>query len=266
MPGFSSWAADGRLKTLVLAVLILSAVALAMYSYYTYKQTRAIFASNTISVSGKGEVFAKPDIATFTFAVEAEAVEAADAQDKSAQDMNAIVEYLKGSGIEDKDIKTSGYSLNPKYRYEQGTCTQWACPPGKQILEGYTVNQMVSVKVRETGKAGDLISGVGTKGATNISGLSFTIDDDQKLKADARDMAIKDARKNAERLAGSLGVRLGRMTSFFENDAGGPIPMYASMDASMGGMAKNERAAIAPSIPTGENTITSNVSIVYEIW
>jgi uncharacterized protein len=184
--------------------------------------------------------------------------------------MNAIVEYLKNGGkVEEKDIKTSGYALNPKYRWEQGICTQWGgCPNGKQILEGYTVSQTVTVKVRETGKAGDLISNVGTKGATNISGLSFTIDDDEKLKREARELAIADAKENAKKLASDLDVRLGRMMNYWEDQGGYPMPMYdmamsaraESMDGIGGGM-----KAMSPSIPSGENTITSNVTIVYEI-
>lgn len=266
MPGFHAWADDKRIKSLVILVLVLSAASLAAYSFYTYKQSQSLYASNTISVSGKGEIFAKPDIASFSFSVEAEALDAAAAQEKSAESMNAIVSHLKENGIEDKDIKTSGYSLNPKYRWEQGICTQFGCPNGKQILEGYTVSQSVTVKVRDTAKAGDLISNVGEKGATNISGLSFTIDDDEKLKRDARELAIKDARENAKKLADDLGVRLGRMMNYWEDQTGGyPMPMYDTM-SSMGGegMAR-EAKMMAPSIPSGENTITSMVTIVYEI-
>ncbi len=267
MPGSPTWAGDARIKGLVMLVLIVGATALGAYTYYTVKQSQYIYSGpNTISVTGKGEVFAKPDIATFSFAVEAEDKEAAGAQEKSASAMNAIVEYLKNDGkVEEKDIKTSGYALNPKYRWEQGICTQFGCPNGKQILEGYTVSQTVTVKVRDTAKAGDLISNVGSKGATNISGLSFTIDDDEALKRQARELAIKDARENADKLANDLGTRLGRMMNFWEDQGGTPMPMYdMAMSARADGMGGMEKI-IAPTIPSGENTITSNVTIVYEI-
>lgn len=220
---------------------------------------------NTVSVAGKGEIFAKPDIATFSFSVDAEAPDAVAAQKKSADSINAIYAYLKANGIDEKDIKTSGYALDPKYRWEQGVCTQWNCPEGKQILEGYRVNQTITVKVRVTAKAGDLISNVGENGATNISGLSFTIDDDEKLKREARELAIKDARENAKKLADDLGVRLGRMVSYYENQGGYPVPMYnmAMSERSSDSMGASMKSS--PSIPTGENTITSNVTIVYEL-
>lgn len=253
---------------LVVLVLILAGVSLAAYSYATYKQSKYMYSGqNTVSVSGKGEIFAKPDIASFSFSVEAEAPDAAAAQKKSADSINTIYAHLKDNGIEEKDIKTSGYALNPKYRWEQGVCTQWNCPQGKQILEGYQVNQTITVKVRDTATAGDLISNVGEKGATNISGLEFTIDDDEKLKREARELAIKDARENAKKLAEDLGQRLGRMVSYYE-DQGGPIyPMYDKGMMGMGGDAMSARAEMAPgpSLPSGENTITSNVTIVYEL-
>lgn len=267
MSGFQSWADDKRIKLLVILVLILSVVSLGAYSYSTYKQSKYIFGGqNTVSVAGKGEIFAKPDLATFSFSVDAEAPDAAAAQEKSATAINAIYEYLKGNGVEEKDIKTSGYALNPKYRWEQAACTPYGgCPQGKQILEGYQVNQTITVKVRDTAKAGDLISNVGENGATNISGLSFTIDDDEKLKREARELAIKDARENAKKLADDLGVRLGRMVSYYE-DQGYPTPMYDMAQSYRGesaGMSKD--ASFAPSLPSGENTITSNVTIIYEL-
>jgi len=267
MPGFQSWSDDKRIKGLVILVLILAAVALAAYSYYTYKQSRYMFGGmNTISVSGKGEVLAKPDIATFSFSADAENVDAVAAKDEAAKIMNDVVAYLKEAGVEEKDIKTSYYNLSQKYRWEEAArelCTQWGgCPPGRQILDGFQVNQTVTVKVRDTEKAGELISGVTGKGATNISSLEFTIDDDEALKAEARELAIKDAKENAEKLARELGVRLGRISSFNENGGGYPMPMYAKsavmeMSDSSGGM--------APSVPMGENMITTNVTIVYEI-
>lgn len=266
MSGFQSWAEDKRIKTLVMLVLILTVVALGSYSYVTYTQSQNIApGQNNISVAGKGEIFAKPDIASFTFSVDADAPDATAAQKKSADSMNAIVAYLKEQGIADKDAKTSNYSLSPKYRWEQAMCVQsFNCPPGKQILDGYSVSQSVTVKVRDTAKAGDLISNVGTKGATNISGLTFTIDDIEKLKRDARELAIKDARANAEKLASDLGVHLGRIMTYSEDQGGGYPPIMYDKVMSMSAGARNAPEA-APAVPTGENTITSNVSIVYEL-
>jgi uncharacterized protein YggE len=122
----------------------------------------------------------------------------------------------------------------------------------------------LSVKVKDTTKAGELLSGVGTKGASQVSGLSFTVEDEDALKAQARDKAISSAKSKADELASQLGVQIVRVVGFNENSGGYPI-MYAKTAAmdSMGGA--RAEAAPAPAIPTGENKISSSVSVTYEI-
>jgi uncharacterized protein YggE len=266
MPGFSQWANDSRFKALALLVLVLSVFALGSYSYFTLKQAKYVFGGPTnISVSGKGEIFAKPDIATFTFSVHAEEKDATTAQQKGAEAINKVIAFLKEKGIDEKDIKTSNYSLQPKYEYTQGVCTQWSCPPGKQNLVGYTLDQSVEVKVRKTETVGDVFTGITENGGMNVYGPTFTIDDDEKLKAEARAEAIANAKVKAEELAKQLGVRLVRMTSYWENENSGyPVPMYDKA-MSYGGDAMTERATVAPSIPSGENKIVSTVTLNYEV-
>lgn len=261
MPGFSEWAQDKRFKVLALLVLVTAVLALGAYSYYTIKQSKYVYTGpNTVSVTGHGEVFAKPDIATFNFSVMVEADNAVSAQEQSAQTINKITSYLKEQGVEDKDVKTLSYDVSPKYEYSSMPCTQYYCPPGQSKLVGYTANQTIEIKVRDTAKAGDLISGVGGQGATNVSGLTFKIDDDEALKRQAREMAIKDAKENAEKLADDLDVRLVRFMNFWEET--NPYPYYGGMG---GEMMAQDAYKTAPALPTGENTITSNVTLVYEI-
>jgi uncharacterized protein YggE len=180
--------------------------------------------------------------------------------------MNAILAYLKESGVEDKDIKTEYYNLVPEYDYPQvGICTQWGCPPqGEPKLKGYQVSQSVSVKVRDTAKAGELVSGVGGKGAMNVSSLSFTIDDVEKLNAEARKLAIEDAKVKAKELAKNLDSRLIRMNGYWEEQGGYPMPYANGMGGDM--MMKAESAMATPAnLPIGENKITLRVNISYEI-
>ena len=171
------------------------------------------------------------------------------------------MKYLKDQGIEDKDIKTAGYSVYPRYEYQNQPCSQYYCPEGERTLKGYEVSQTITVKVRETDNAGKLLSGVGELGATNISGVEFSIDDEEGLKRDARKIAIEDAQKQAEELADDLGVNLVRIIGFNET---GNYPVYAMYDKAMG-MGGGPEIAVAPEIPKGENTITSDITITYQI-
>lgn len=250
------------LATLALVALI---AALGAYAHYTLRQAKYVMTGPTvISVTGTGEVLAKPDIGQFSFSVRAEGSDAASAQDASAQSINAIIDYLKDADVDEGDIKTQNYNLNPKYTYEERICPAGSfCPPGERVIDGYEVYQTVSVKVRDLDNAGNLITGVGERGATNISGLNFTIDDTDVLKAEAREQAIADAKEKAKQLADDLGVKLVRMTGFWEADGGyyEPMPYGFGVDMAM----EESRAVSAPQLPTGENTVTSRVDISYEV-
>lgn len=225
-------------------------------------------ATNTITVSGEGEVFAVPDTAVFSVTVRETAREVKPAQDAAAKKANDIIRYLKGAGIEEKDIKTAEYSVYPQYEWRESKeiCPADAsiCPPsGRQVLTGFEVRQTLTVKVRDTEKAGELLSGVGSRGASEVSGLSFTIDDEDELKTQARDLAIQDAKEKAKKLADSLGVRLVRVVGFQESGSSyPPYPVYG-----MGGAerAMDAQVKVAPEVPTGENKFVSNVTVTYEI-
>jgi uncharacterized protein YggE len=253
------------MRKIVALVGIMAVVALLAYTYSTVKEARYMYQGPTsISVTGIGEVSAKPDLATFNFTIEAKEADATTAQNKVSDIEGAILAYLKEAGVDEKDVKTANFDLSPRYEYPQTVCTQWGCPPATEPkLIGYQMSETVTVKVRDAGKAGELIAGVGSKGAINISGLSFTIDDDEVQKAEARKAAIADAKEKAEVLAESLGVRIVRMNGYWEEQNGMPMPYGVGGD-----MMKSESAMMAPraaQIPSGENTYTVQVNISYEI-
>ena len=135
------------------------------------------------------------------------------------------------------------------------------CRPGSQTLRGYQVTQTLEVKVRDTNKAGELLSGVGSKGASQVSSLSFTTDNPDAIQAEARTKAIADAKSKADELAKELGVSIVRVVGFNEN---GNYPIYYAKTMSAG-MGAADSAAPAPELPVGQNKITSNVSVTYEI-
>lgn len=257
---------ESCLRKVAAAVGVMAVVALGAYTYYTLKQAQYIYSGpTTISVTGKGEVFAKPDVATFTFTVEGKEKDASVAQSKAAESMNVVLAYLKEAGIEEKDVKTEYYNLTPQYEYPQVMCTQWSCPPqGAPKLIGYQVNQKVSVKVHDTGKAGEIISKVGEKGAMNVSDLSFTINDIEAVKAEAREKAITDAQEQSKTIAKNLGVRIVRMNGFWEDAGGYPMPYGVGGGTEMKS-ADVAQTMVAPELPTGENTITVHVNLSYEV-
>jgi len=256
------WMRSVGTVALVLLALFLLVVSLYFLRAMQYVGS-GVPSSNTISVSGEGEVFAVPDIATFSVTVLQRADTVEPAQTAATEKANAIIAYLRGEGIDEKDIKTVDYSVHPRYEYQNAVCREGFCPPGEQVLAGYEVSQTLTVKVRDTAEAGGILSGVGSLGASSVSGLSFTIDEEDDLKSEARGMAIDEAEDKARELARQLGVRLIRIVGFSED---GSQPYYAY---GRGGVesftALDAIKAPAPELPVGENKIISYVTITYEI-
>lgn len=244
-------------------VLIILAVFLGVQTLAALKGLRNTSPSyNTINVVGEGEVFAVPDIASFTFTVSADAKTVTEAQEEVTGKMDTILDEVKNLGVEERDIKTTDYSVYPRYTYNQAPCTQFSCPPSRQTLDGYTASHNVTVKVRKTDDAGKILAAAGEKGATGMSNISFTIDDPEALLDEAREKAIKNAREKAEQLSDDLDVKLVRVVSFSDNSGGGVMPMYREA-LGMGG--DTAVAQSAPDLPTGENKYMVVVNVTYEI-
>lgn len=210
---------------------------------------------NTITVNGKGETISIPDIATFYFGVTEKAKSVDEAQAKATAKVNTAIKALKDNRIEEKDIKTTSYNINPSYEYNPTT--------GKSVLMGYEVSQTTMVKVRDLKKAGSLFATIGALDVQNVNGLTFSIDDIDTVRGEARDLAIADAQDKAKILAKQLGVSLVRITGFYDQ---GNEPFYFNREGMGGDMMSIKAAAPqAPEILPGEQKVVSNISITYEI-
>jgi len=212
----------------------------------------------TISVSGKGEILVKPDIATFSFGIQEESLIVGEAQDKVAKSEGEILAFLKENGVAEADIKVSDYSIYPRYNYVR---TYDVYDGGKQVLAAYVVSESVEVKVRKISDAGKLIGSMGELGATNLSGLTFGIDKQDDVMKQAREKAIADAKVSAEKLADELGVSLVRIVDFSESGVRPPAPYYYEKAA----LQASDASGVNPELPAGTNKIISNVSVTYEI-
>ncbi|MEK7089131.1 MAG: SIMPL domain-containing protein [Patescibacteria group bacterium] len=224
---------------------------------------------NIISFSGHGEVAAIPDIANVYFTISKESKTVKEAQTLVAQIEKKSLYFLKENNVLEKDIKTTNASFSPKYEYRYDDkqimmpCTlQYGCPPntGRNAIVGYTASESITIKVRNTDDVGKIMQGLGSLGVSDLSGPNFAIDNQDGLKAEARKKAIDDAKEKAKVLAKDLGIRLGKITSF--NESGNyPVPIYTKtmmMNSATGG-------STSAQVPKGENTITSDVTITYEI-
>ena len=207
---------------------------------------------NTITVSDSAEKYVKPDLAMISFSVVTEAKTAKKASQENTETMNNVINDIKDQGVEEKDIKTTGYNIYPRYNYIEG----------ERILAGYEINQSIQVKIRDLDAVGNVIQAAADAGANQSGNLNFTIDDDDDLREQVRAEAIKKAKVKAEKLADQLGVDLVRIVNFYENNQGAVYYNDYSLSKEAYGIGGG---GATPNIETGENKIEVTVSISYEI-
>ena len=212
---------------------------------------------NTIVIAETGEVTAVPDLAIINLIVSNEAKTVDSAMAENTKKMNKIIEEMKGLGIEDKDLKTTSFNIYPRYNYIRD---EFGYMSGKRVLAGYEINQALEVKIRDLEKVGVIIEKGTSAGANEVSNLQFTIDNQEELKKQARQLAIEKAKAKAKELTEQLGVSLGKITSFSEN--------YYSPSSTNRDYAKAEGlgGGEIPEIETGESQISISVVITYEIY
>lgn len=242
----------------VVTFLILALSALLAVSQYK-RSVSMMYPTRTFSVEGVGEVEAVPDLASFSATVMTDGGKSvAEVQAMNTEKMNKINAFLKDQGVDKKDLKTTQYNLSPRYSY--APCTQTSCPA--PTINGYSLTQTLEVKVRESEKLGDLLSGVVANGANNVSDVRFTVDDDNAVKDEARQEAIDQAKKKALATAKAAGFQLGKLVTLYESTT--PVmPYYGMGGAEMSAMKMD--AAPAPMVEPGSQTTKVQVTLTYEI-
>jgi uncharacterized protein YggE len=237
-----------------LAALVLLAVGAFGFSLSSDKATTDIGSQQNVGiwVTGTGEVTVVPDIAVLNLGVyvQMETLEAAQAQ--AAESMAAIMAVLESYNIADEDIQTSNYSVSPVWTWNDD---------GERTLDGYSVSNTVTVKVRNTDNTGNIIDDAVTAGGeyTVVNSLGFTVDDTEAYYTQARAKAIANAIAKATQIAELTGVTLGEPNYIV--DGGNYSPIYYYADSS----AVKAEGVVPTQISIGELTMSTSIQIVFDI-
>ena len=206
--------------------------------------------SSELAVVGEGKVEVTPDTAYVDAGITVDkASSVAEAQKRINETNNKIINSLREIGIEKADIKTSNYSLNPNYKYENN----------ENRVDGYNGNVTVEIKVRDPQMASKVIETVTTAGANQIQGSRFVVDKPELYREEARNAAIKNAKEQAEKMAKNLGIKLGKVVNIVESSPGQSTPIsYGKFAEGLGG------GGGGPVIEQGSQTLTSVVTLYFE--
>ena len=213
--------------------------------------------AGSISIEGRGEVTAAPDMAQINSGVTTQGATAREALDANSAAMADLIAELKAAGIEARDIQTSGFSVNPNYVYTDERDENGYSKPPK--IEGYQVNNTVTVTVRQLDTLGAILDKSVTIGANTVNGITFGVNDPSELYNDARKAAFADARAKAELYAEATGGTLEEIELISESqgfNAPQPVAMYS--------MRAEAQSADVP-VEGGELTFSINVNVKWEL-
>jgi hypothetical protein len=231
---------------------LLGVIAAVFALSYAHADSGSDASSRVLTVSGEGEVRAAPDEAQLSAGVVTNGRSAATALAENSRAMNAVFDTLRKAGVADNNIQTSGFNVSPQYATDKNG-------NALQRITGYQVSNTVNVTVDGVDRVGPTLDALVSSGANSIGDINFTIKDAKELMQKARADAVADAIAKAKTLATAAGVTLGPITSISES--GGyqpPRPMYR-----MAVMAAAPSAP--PPVAGGEESVTANVSITWEI-
>jgi uncharacterized protein len=208
---------------------------------------------STLNVGGEGTVEVSPDRARIVFAVETEAEGARETGEANARLMDRVISAIRGTGIPELRVETSGYSLTPRYAPRRDG--------EPQRIAGYTARNTVQVIVDDVDVVGRLVDTALEAGANRVAGLSFEIRDPEPHRQEALRLAVTRARAEAEVVAEALGMRLGDPITV---QGGAQVPIPRGF-AARGDMMMAMEAAPTP-VEAGLQQVTANVTIQYRLY
>lgn len=189
--------------------------------------------SESVTVTGRGEIEVAPDEAILDLGAEARAASFEPALAGAGAAVFAMTEVLRGHGLGDADLRTRGPHT-------------WTMTDDAGRVNGYVCSLQLTARVADPAVAGvwlaECASAAGDAGRAN--GVRFAVRDRAAPQRAARELAVADARERAEHLAGLLGRPLGRALSVVETPhTEGPVrPMAHRM--SMGSESASTEAGV----------------------
>jgi len=206
-------------------------------------------------VNGTGKATGTPDVVVLTLGVQSQDKTVAQAQKAAVDAMSGIMQVLKDAGIADKDIQTTQFNIEQQTRWDEKQNTN--------VVIGYQVSNIVTVKIRDMGKAGTIIDKAAEAGGDliRVNGISFMVDDPSPLYKIAREKAIQNATDKAKQMSQDAGTKLIKLIYISESTPYVPVIQNSYMKVS-------EAAGAVPAptaISAGELEFQSTVQLVYQI-
>jgi len=202
-----------------------------------------------VTVQATGTVKAVPDGVSFNFAVSVLAQSSETAMSEASATAELVRVTLDAAGVAKDDIATQNVSVYPEYA---------SSTTGTQTLSGYRAQQVFTVTLRDTAKAGEVVDAVIAAGGNSLQvyGVTPTLIDTDAAVAQAREAAMKSAKEKASDYAGLVDTDLGSVVYVTEiTSPSSPIPLMVGDSAT----------SSSPMAKTEINLGTQDVSVTVEV-
>ena len=230
-------------------ILVIAIILLLLATSAGAQQVRNRPRAPAITVTGEALISAEPDQAQLDIGVVTESRTAPEASKENAERLTRVLSEVKKILGKADEVKTSGYSLTPAYRYPQG---------GKPEIVGYNASNTIRIKTMNLDLVGRLIDSAMQAGANNVNRLVFTLKDEQAAQLEALRAASAKARTKAEAIAAALGLKVVKIISVTEGERA-IQPIFRQMTA------RAEAAPAQTPVEPGTVEVHSTVSMTVEV-
>ncbi|XZE22295.1 SIMPL domain-containing protein [Pirellulaceae bacterium SH449] len=223
---------------------------------------------STIDVNGSAEIYAIPDEVLVSASIDSRGKTVLEASEQNDKLVQAVRDFLKKSGIEDRHIRTEYLTLRPEYPQSQPRYGVSALPsdpfssatgePGADPLKpiGYSAVRSFSIVIRDVAKFEPIYKGMLQLGVNRIDGVQFRTSELRKFRDQARLEAVKAAKEKATAMANELGVTLAGVKLVEENSSRS-LP-FMTNSAQVALPAGGESSSTG-----GEIAISANVRVIF---
>ncbi len=200
-----------------------------------------------LTVTGNATVTLAPDLATITIGVGTDGDTVEQASKDTAAAIDKMIAAVKALGVEDEDIQTTSFYVNPRYNYSSDT----------PMMVGYRVEHMLSVTVRDLDKLGQILDDAMTAGANQMYGMNFGSSIQGEAADEALQNAIIEASRKAELMAKATSQTLGELKEINEKEPTYSVIYNRSAKATMD-------TAAGTQLQAGTLEVSATVELVYE--
>ena len=160
----------------------------------------------SVQVSGTALVNVAPDRALIQLGVQTNGDTPSKVEQVNSSAIKALIKELTDLGIEQKEISTDLYYVEPVYSSYDSL-----------NIRGYRINNTIAITLRDITKVNQVVSTALESGANQIVNVELYTSELRKYRDQAREMAVKAANEKASALADSAGAKTGCVLNIAEN-------------------------------------------------